>query len=207
MNDPSKKNPGSEPDLLRKDLQRSLDASHVDPLKLSPFQRILLTTDGTVTELLEAFSGDSMRVVKLSQDVVKLDDPTPDLDLPGQREVLRRTILLQGRISATNFLYAESLIALDRLDAGVRDGLLNTGKAIGLLILEQRIETFKEIVRCGRELARDVGKHFGIDADASLIARSYRMITNGNPIMLITEKFPESYYQEWTPGGGSQDGP
>ncbi len=41
--------------VLRSDLHESLTHSHIDPSRLSTFQRILLTTDGTVTEILEAY--------------------------------------------------------------------------------------------------------------------------------------------------------
>ncbi|MGA1624076.1 MAG: hypothetical protein ACO4AJ_00320 [Prochlorothrix sp.] len=40
---------------LRPDLQESLAHGHIDPSKLGILQRIILTTDGTLTEILEAF--------------------------------------------------------------------------------------------------------------------------------------------------------
>lgn len=36
-------------------MHQSLTKRHIEPLKLSSFQRILLTTDGTLTEILEAY--------------------------------------------------------------------------------------------------------------------------------------------------------
>ena len=59
--------------IMRHDLEESLERHAINPLTLSAFQRILLTTDGTVTEILEAFSGESIRVVKLFQEVAQLD--------------------------------------------------------------------------------------------------------------------------------------
>jgi chorismate-pyruvate lyase/acyl carrier protein len=189
------------PALMRRDLEQSLMRRSINPLTLSAFQRILLTTDGTVTEILEAFSGESIHVVKLFQEVSVLDRAISALELPWGQHVLRRNILLQGRMSLVNFIYAESVIALDRLDEGVRDGLLQSKKPIGLLILERRIETFREILDCGRERAGALARHFPIGEDASLIFRSYRVIAGGHPIMLITEKFPESYFRDWDPTG------
>lgn len=184
---------------MRQDLEQSLMRRSINPLTLSAFQRILLTTDGTVTDILEAFSGESIRVVKLFQDVARLDRAVSSLELPWGQDVLRRSILLQGRMSLVNLVYADSVIALDRLEEGVRDGLLRSQKPIGLLILEHRIETFKEILDCGREPAGPLAQHFQIDEGASMIFRSYRMITQGRPIMVITEKFPESYFRDWDP--------
>jgi chorismate-pyruvate lyase/acyl carrier protein len=184
---------------MRRDLEQSLMRRSINPLTLSAFQRILLTTDGTLTEILEAFFGESIHVVKLFQEVSVLDRAVSALELPWGQHVLRRNILLQGRMSLVNFIYAESVIALDRLDEDVREGLLQSKKPIGLLILEQRIETFKEILDCGREPAGGIAQHFQIDEGASVIFRSYRMIAQGQPIMLITEKFPESYFRDWDP--------
>lgn len=194
------------PALLRHDLEESLERRAINPLTLSAFQRILLTTDGTVTDILEAFSGESIRVVKLHQDVTPLENAVASLELPWGEPALRRSILLQGHMSLVNFLYADSIIALDRLSEGVRDGLLTSKKGIGMLILEHRIETFKEILDCGIEPAAGLAEHFRIGPEDSLIHRTYRMLSGGRPIMVITEKFPSSFFQDWDPaatGGAS----
>src|SRR5262245_13912028 len=195
----STKPTGPPSPLMRQDLELSLERRAVNPLTLSAFARILLTTDGTVTEILEAFAGESIRVVKLFQEVSRLERAVTSLELSWGEEVLKRSILLQGRMSLVNFIYADSIIALNRLDDAVRDGLLLSKKPIGLLILERRIETFKEILDCGTEPAGPLADHFRIDENASVIFRTYRMFTNGRPIMVITEKFPESYFRDWDP--------
>jgi chorismate-pyruvate lyase len=182
-------------DLLRLDLQRSLKRGPVDPKELSSFQRILLTTDGMVTEMLEAYLWERMTVVKLAQERVPSKVDVPELEIAKGEDVLQRTILLQGRMSHKNHLYAHSIIVPSRLDDQMRDGLLRSGKAIGLLILEDRLETFREILSCGREQAGKLSEHFFIEPDAFLIYRTYRVIVKGSPIMLITEKFPESEFQ------------
>ncbi|MEB3318577.1 MAG: chorismate pyruvate-lyase family protein [Cyanobacteriota bacterium] len=195
------------PPLLRHDLEESLERRAINPLTLSAFQRILLTTDGTVTEILEAFSGESIRVVKLHQDVSILERAVASLELPWGEPVLRRSILLQGHMSLVHFLYADSIIALDRLTEGVRDGLLTSKKGIGMLILEQRIETFKEILDCGIEPAAGLAEYFQVEPEASIIHRTYRMLSGGRPIMVITEKFPSSYFQDWDPSATSSAAP
>ena len=182
-------------DLLRVDLQRSLKRGPVDPKELSSFQRILLTTDGMVTEMLEAYLWERMTVVKLAQEHVASEVAVPELGLQKGENILNRTILLQGRMSHKNHIYAHSIIAPDRLDDQMRDGLVGSGKAIGLLILEDRLETFREILSCGREQAGELSQYFFIEPDDYLIYRTYRVIARGSPIMLITEKFPESEFQ------------
>jgi chorismate-pyruvate lyase len=185
--------------IMRRDLEQSLRRQSIHPLTLSAFQRILLTTDGTVTDILEAFSGESIRVIKLFQETRRLDHAVAALELPWGEPVLRRSILLQGRMSLVNFIHAESVIALDRLSERVRGGLLQTSKGIGQLFLENRIESFRAILDCGTERAGPLAGHFSIDEDASLLYRTYNIISNGQPVIVITEKFPEAYFREWDP--------
>ncbi|MBW3645082.1 MAG: hypothetical protein KY441_06205, partial [Actinobacteria bacterium] len=64
--------------------------------ELSSFQQVLVRTTGMVTTLLEAFSGEEVRVVKLDQGYVEWDGHDPRLELEPGRPVLRRTVLLQG---------------------------------------------------------------------------------------------------------------
>ena len=76
--------------MLRIDLQESLGQSTVDPLKLSSFQRILLTTDGTVTEILEAQFWEAIRIVKMFQDMIETNASVPYLEIgPGHRTLVR----------------------------------------------------------------------------------------------------------------------
>ncbi len=157
---------------------------------LSAFQRILLTTDGTLTVLVEVYANEAIKVVKLSQSSGPWQGGDPDLELQGGEEVLRRTILLRGASTGTNYLYADSVLVTDRLPAVVRAGLVETDKPIGRLLVEARTETFRDILRAGTEPAGDCASHFGIDEDDLLIFRTYTVKAEGRPIMLITEKFP-----------------
>ena len=166
----------------------------VQPLRRTPIQRVLLVTDGTVTEILEAYTGESMRLIKLYEDIVTLDADLPGLDFVAGQQALRRKILLQGKMSLTNFLFADSYVALDRLDDWMRHGLLESHKPIGFLMQERRLETFREIVGCGRELADGLAPYFGVSDGDGMIWRTYRVLSGGQPIMFITEKFPEAHF-------------
>ncbi|HET9052063.1 MAG TPA: chorismate pyruvate-lyase family protein [Candidatus Dormibacteraeota bacterium] len=153
-------------------------------------QRILLVTDGTVTHMLEAYAREPIRVVKLHQSIEPCTDDLPDLELDRGHDVMRREVLLQGSRSGHIFIHAVSRIVPDRLDDALRRGLEESTKPIGLLLEESRTETFREILTSSREPAGSSALHFGIDPAAALISRSYRVISGGRPIMLITERFP-----------------
>ncbi len=157
---------------------------------LSAFQRILLTTDGTLTVLVEVYGDEPIKVVKLEHSLGPWEGDDPGLDLSPGEEVLRRTILLRGSSSSKNYLYAESLMVPGRLAPEVRSGLLETDQPVGRLLLDARTETFRQIVRAGTEPARSCARHFDIGEDDFLIFRTYKVIAEQRPIMMITEKFP-----------------
>lgn len=182
--------------MLRIDLQDSMRQSSLDPKAMSPFQRILLTTDGTVTDILEAQMSESMKVVKLYEEVIPANKTIPYLEIGEGTEVIARKILLRGKCSHKNYIYAESVLVPERLSPAMREALLTTRKPIGLLILESRTESFREILSCKREPMGEIAQYYDLPEDAPLISRTYRIYAGGHPIMLITEKFPESYFKD-----------
>jgi chorismate-pyruvate lyase len=183
-----------EGQILRTDLQKSLKRSHIDPSALSTFQRILLTTDGTVTHMLESYLYEQIQVVKLSEELVSLTQDIQALDLKAGTEVIARRILLRGKISRRNFIYAESIIIPERLDEEFRQELLESKTPIGKIWFERRVETFKEIIDSGKEQAEGLSNYFDIESDDNMLFRTYSVLSQGKPTMMITEKFPESYF-------------
>jgi len=73
---------------------------------------------------------------------------------------------------------------------------METQKPVGQLMLEARLETFREILSCCYEPAEEIGEYLGIAPDARLISRTYRVFADRQPFMLITEKFPETAFRE-----------
>lgn len=183
-------------DALRMDLSRSFQQSVLDPRMLSPFQRILLTTDGTVTDILEAQFWEAIGIVKLYQEMERTSNYIQTLETSPGEQVLIRKVLLKGKSSHRNYIYAESMTVLENLSPELREGLLHTGKPIGQLMIENRVESFREILSVNKESAAGLCGHFGIRADDQVISRTYRILCSGKPIMLITEVFPETSFRE-----------
>jgi chorismate-pyruvate lyase len=175
-------------------LQSTPTQNHIEPANLSTFQRILLTTDGTVTDILEAYAFEQIRIIKLSEQMFFLDRDITSMDLKQGTEVISRKVLLQGKISRKTFVYAESILVPDRLDEQFRKALLETKTPIGKIWLEQRVETFKEILKTSRESAEGLSSYFGIEPTDKLLSRTYQVISGCEPAMTITEKFPESFF-------------
>lgn len=164
---------------------------------LEPLARILATTDGTVTEILEAWADDNVAVGQLSQREELLARPLSLLDASAHSPVLRRDVLLVGARSQRPLLYAESLILAARLPAPIRDGLRNGRTPIGKLLRAHRLETYREFLHLGRAAAGPLALRFRIAPADLLIERTYRIFAGSRPIMLINEKFPARMRHGW----------
>ena len=162
----------------------------IETVSLKPLQRILLVTDGTLTEILEATFLERIQLIKVCQQIISPTAVHAELEPGPQEALLERKILLRGVTSARNYVYAESVIVLDRLSPAFRDGLLNSAVPLGRLWLEHKLETFKDVpdVRC--QPADDIHHHFGCQESSPLLVRTYRVLSAARPVMLISEYFP-----------------
>ena len=165
---------------------------------LSLFQQVLLITDGTLTNILETYVGEKLHVIKIAEETrSEVDtDALWLLDLQPGSDLIERRIVLQGKVSRRNWLYAESLIAPERLEPGFRERLTHSQEPIGKLWLEHKVETFKEITTTYQEPAGPLAPYFDIHPLDRLLCRTYRVLSRRQPIMLITEKFPAGYYTD-----------
>jgi chorismate-pyruvate lyase len=157
---------------------------------LSRLQKILLTTDGTVTQLLELFTGERIRVEKLEHAMVN-GAPSP-LAVQPTEPVLSRQVLLRGAVRP--YLYAHSWLVPARMPPQMQQEMRETDTPIGQLWKAARLETFREIVDFRRERDDNIATLFGIDT--LLLSRTYLIHAGGSPMGLIVEKFPETLFGE-----------
>jgi chorismate-pyruvate lyase len=154
---------------------------------LSLLQKILLTTDGTVTQLLGLFTSEKISVEKLEHAIVA-GGPSA-LAVPATEPVLSRKILLRG---TRPYMYAHSFLVPSRLPRGMQETMLQTDTPIGQLWKAARLETYREIIDFHRE--HDAGLAALFDCDGTLLSRSYLIHAGGAPMGLIVEKFPAAYF-------------
>jgi chorismate-pyruvate lyase len=165
----------------------------IDTNSLNPLQRILIITDGTLTEILEAAFLEHIQLIKIVQQTISSSVAHIHLT-PAPGEIfLERKILLQGAKSNRNYVYAHSVIALDRLPAPFRAELMNSDTSLGRLWLEHKLETFKELLDIRHQKADDLGTCLKCDPSDILLVRTYRVISAAVPIMIISEYFPVEY--------------
>ncbi len=156
--------------------------------------RILLTTDGTLTHILEAYADEQVYLVKLSHALVTDPSVRAVAGLDEDERALRRIILLKGTRTDITFIYADSVVMLDRLPHLVADGLLHTDRPIGKLLYSCRAETYRKMIVMDEEEDPDVARHFGMGRSDLLLTRTYQIVFEGRPIARITEKFPKASF-------------
>jgi chorismate-pyruvate lyase len=163
-----------------------VEATHVE--QLPALQRLLLTTDGTVTTALAAIAGEPIYVRTLSQDVVALGEDDERLALWKGGNVLERRVLLHGAGSGIPLLYGASRIVAHRVPREARDELLGGGVAIGLVLRAHEIETFRVPLSIGVAPAgAEAAAHLG---PGLMCQRTYAIRAQGRPLMIVHEEFP-----------------
>ena len=165
----------------------------LDIRSLEPLQRVLLVTDGTLTEILEAAFLERIQLVKVLHQVVSPASSHEYLERKDDEAVIQRRVLLRGERSHRNYVYAESLIAIDRLEPAFRQDLVESNVPLGRLWLEHKLETYKEMIQVRSQNAGELSRYFECSDAALLLIRTYRVFSAGKPVMIISEHFPASY--------------
>ena len=196
---PAKKNDGFDPmsDLFVAQSSKPPHVSEINLRTLTSFQRSLLVIDGTVTKFIEAYTMEPVEIVRLGQSDRTLPEDHEWLEAPGGTAVMARQVMLQGKYSHIFHAYATSLIVPDRLGIEIKTGLDIDGGGIGRILLESRVETYREVLWYGKEHTEELDKIINNLNQHDFISRAYRIIANGKPIMLINEKFPLN--NDWIP--------
>lgn len=160
--------------------------------RLSPMQKVLIGTDGSVTGLLEMATGHPVTITTLVQDVVGADtEAAAALDIEQGDEVNYRVVELKDGVTGEVLIYAVSCTPLRRLAPEFRQDLMQADIPIGRILRRHRIESRREItdarvVRAGTKLART----FNVHRCEPMLSRKYRIIHREEPLIAIEEIFP-----------------
>ncbi len=162
--------------------------------RLTPFQRGLLVTDGTVTQFIEAYTFMPVEVVLLEQTKQTLSAENIWLQLPAGEEVISRQVVLQthapDKSPSITHTYAESLIVPKRLSKCILNGLESDKQGLGGLLRHSGLETRRELLWCGIETLTDLPSVVAHLEGKTFVSRAYRVFSDQEPLMLINEKFP-----------------
>ena len=168
-------------------------------LRLDPLDRMLLSTDGTVTTLLEACVGEAIatritrRAGPAAPDRLHATEGRwwhPDETLlefvPGERVTARR-VVLTGVRSDVPFLLGESLVAVDRLPADVIERLTRAGASLGRVLIAGSVATRRQLLEITATRAAENADELGVSSGITLARRTYRIAAHHQAAALVTE--------------------
>jgi beta-ribofuranosylaminobenzene 5'-phosphate synthase len=174
------------------DLPARLQALEGEVGRLSPVQKILLSTDGSVTQMLEVVTGSPVRLETRSQRVEPADAETAGVlqCRPGD-EVNHRVVTIRCDPDGKVLLTAASHALVSRLPPEFREDLMRADIPIGKILMSHRIEARREIreIRSGPADAGTAGI-LGILRGEPVLSRRYEIIHGGAPLLSIREEFP-----------------
>lgn len=160
--------------------------------RISPIQKFLLGTDGSVTQLLESITGKKVVIRTLVQEIVPADRTTADhLRIAEGDSVNFRIVEITTEENREVLIYAISHTPIRRLSPEFRDDLMKADVPIGKIIKQHNIEARREILTA-RVLpaTEEAGKLFSICRNEPLLSRQYQIIHGGKPLIFIEERFP-----------------
>jgi beta-ribofuranosylaminobenzene 5'-phosphate synthase len=176
------------------DIARCLEEIESQVGRLSPVQKILLGTDGSVTQLLESVTGHPVSVRTREQEIVKADPVAAErLDVAVGDAVNHRIVELFDTATGKVLVYAKSQTPVARLAPEFQNDLLRADIPIGKIIKNHHIEARREVLTA-RVTPDDTGGIFSICKNEPLLSRQYRIIHSGEPLIFIEEQFPYSQF-------------
>ncbi|ADC65458.1 protein of unknown function DUF98 [Ferroglobus placidus DSM 10642] len=154
-------------------------------MELNPFLKILATTDGSVTTILEALTGKEVKVRTLAQKVVKADERVAELleiDV-GDFVNWRVVEILADEILAL----AVSYFPIKSVFNGVREDLMRADVPIGKIIRKHNLEVRRDVNWFEVRRIRGLKEKFG---EEYFLVRNYNIFHAGKILFNITEYFP-----------------
>ena len=160
--------------------------------RISPVQKFLLGTDGSVTQLLESVTGKKVVIRTLVQEVVPASRAVADnLSIAEGDPVNHRIVEIGTGTGDEVLIYAISDTPLARLSPEFRDDLMKADIPIGRIIKQHHIEARREILSAGvMPATEEAGRIFSICRNEPVLSRQYQIIHDKKPLIFIEEQFP-----------------
>lgn len=149
--------------------------------ELKPFLRALLVADGTVTLLLRAYFDEDVLVETTGQSDFVLEFALPHLGLAKGDDAFFRQVKLTGRKTGHTYAQASSVLNPAALKPELFAALIKEDVGMGDVLRNSARGSYREIL--------DVRA-----VDESRMARTYTVVLDANPAILITETFNTKWF-------------
>lgn len=161
---------------------------------LSSVQKILLATDGSVTNILDVLKG-HIDVKTLIQEYRYADKETAQqLDIKKGDTINYRTVVM-SHDPKEPLIYATSLSPIKRLDNNFKEDLLKADIPIGRILKKYNIESRREVTHIDAEKP-DENLVDIFKTNSVMLTRTYNIIYQNMVLIRIKETFPYDLFRE-----------
>lgn len=160
---------------------------HVAATELGAAQRLLLTTDGTVTTLLETLALEPVHVAACDATPLDWGDVAAWLETGPVESLRERRIFLVGQRSGRRYVMARSAIVENRAGERFFQALRHARSGLGEALRSAGMETTRELLWYGA--VRPAHHPDWLTTAARLVSRAYRIRHRQQPLLFIHETF------------------
>ncbi|MEM3382993.1 MAG: chorismate pyruvate-lyase family protein [Nitrososphaerales archaeon] len=162
---------------------------------LSNVQKILLTTDGSVTRILEILTKKPIIIETKIKTSIKADENLArELRIKPDEIVNYRVVHLKNP-SDKALIFARSWTPMERLNEKIKKDLTSLDIPIGKILFKYKIETRREITSIDVINADDeMAKAFHVESGNPMLSRYYNIIHEARVLIRINEAFPLSSF-------------
>jgi chorismate-pyruvate lyase len=160
--------------------------------KLSNAQKILLTTDGSVTTILDVIKG-HVQIETLEQKFIEADPQIASLlNIEVGDTVNYRVVVIETQ---EPLIYAMSLIPVERLENDFKEDLIRTDMPIGRILKKHNIESRREIKSVYFEDQKPEIQNM-FKTDSPMLTRTYNIIHRDEILIWLMETFPYTLFKD-----------
>lgn len=153
---------------------------------LSPVARLLLTSDGSMTQMLEALKLSAVSMIIKRQEI--LSTKSLKMTFP---EISKRALAREALLATENssLIFAHSLLFSENEQQCSLESVMATEKPLGRMFISDKIKTLRDGLKIGQVHSPDIAAHFDVPSDTILWGRYYNLSTDRGLSGIIFELF------------------
>ncbi len=160
---------------------------------LSNTQKILLSTDGSVTTILDVLTGGRVNIKTLTQEFIPADHKISRELAIAQGDTVNYRVVVIG--SNEPLIHAISYIPINRIDNDFKEDIIRADIPIGRILKKHQVESRREIKSVQlEEPSVDLKTIF--NTDSMMLTRTYNIIRNDEILIRIKETFPVTLFDK-----------
>ena len=161
---------------------------------LSPVARLLLTSDGSMTQMLESLVLLNISMAIERQDIISPAGSLSGVDTAGEIEA---ALAREAWLTAGNrpLVYAHSLLFAADSGSYSLDAIRDVTEPLGKMLRENDIKTSREGHRMGRVKSPEISGRLGLSSEEEFWARYYRLDTDADLKGVIFEVFSPELFE------------